>query len=191
MSALPACAWSMTVGAPLIVKWLYGPKFAAAAPLLQILIWSEMSVFFGALVAEHFGGAEPATISDGARRRPARLYNVLLNLYLIPRYSSRRRRDRDGGQLHRRMDGGSAVFLGDPINDIRWLENSVAGFAGGWEVRCGVAALLPYGELALRLLAGVVDVCRAGALLGRIDPPRRCGVCMVGGGRHFSEGGIG
>ena len=33
----------ITVGAPLIIKGLYGPKFSAAVLLLQILIWSAIS----------------------------------------------------------------------------------------------------------------------------------------------------
>jgi len=77
----------ITAGAPLIVKWLYGPKFAAAAPLLEILIWSEVSVFFGALVltllvARNLQRYLMVPTAAGA------ISNVLLNLYLIPRYSA-------------------------------------------------------------------------------------------------------
>ncbi len=127
----------MTVGAPLIVKWLYGPKFAAAAPLLQILIWSEMSVFFGAmvvtlLVARNLQRYLTAPTAAGA------ISNVLLNLYLIPRYAA------VGAAIATVASytiGWMVILLffsRDPIDDIRWLEIRAASFADCGGVRWGL-----------------------------------------------------
>jgi PST family polysaccharide transporter len=142
----------MTVGAPLIIKWLYGPKFAAAGPLLQILIWSEMSVFFGALllnilIAQNLQRYLTVPTAAGA------ISNVLLNLYLIPRYSAT----------------GAAVATVASYT-IGWMvillffPNTRATIYDGWKTALPalliaaaavrVAALLPYGDV-LRVLAGV------------------------------------
>jgi O-antigen/teichoic acid export membrane protein len=67
-----------------IVHLLYGAKFAASGPLLAVLIWSEVPVFFGVvinngLVAKNLQNYLPLSTGIGA------VVNVLLNLYLIPR----------------------------------------------------------------------------------------------------------
>jgi O-antigen/teichoic acid export membrane protein len=84
-----ACAICVfiTTGAGLIVTLLYGKQFAAATPLLAVLIWSEVSTFFGtvmvaAMVARNLQRYLLLPTAVGA------LSNVALNLYLIPRYAA-------------------------------------------------------------------------------------------------------
>jgi PST family polysaccharide transporter len=84
-----ACAICVfiTTGAGLIVTLLYGKQFAAATPLLAVLIWSEVSAFFGtvmvaAMVARNLQRYLLVPTAVGA------LSNVALNLYLIPRYAA-------------------------------------------------------------------------------------------------------
>ncbi len=77
----------MTLFSGPIVHLLYGLKYAAAAPLLAVLIWSEVPVFFGvvmsnALVAKHLQNYLPLSTVVGA------VVNVALNLYLIPRWGA-------------------------------------------------------------------------------------------------------
>jgi O-antigen/teichoic acid export membrane protein len=84
-----ACAISVVIatgGGP-IVKLLYGQQFAAATPLLAVLIWSEVSTFFGtvmvtAMVARNLQRYLLVPTAAGA------FSNVTLNLYLIPRYAA-------------------------------------------------------------------------------------------------------
>jgi PST family polysaccharide transporter len=84
-----ACAIcvAITIGAAFIVNLLYGRQFAAATPLLAVLIWSEVSTFFGtvvvsAMVATNLQKYLLVPTAAGA------LSNVALNLYLIPRYAA-------------------------------------------------------------------------------------------------------
>ena len=77
----------MTVGARLIVRVLYGSQFLPAAPLLAVLIWSEIAVFFAAvignvLVARNQQRLFPIPTLLGA------VVNVGLNLLWIPRYAA-------------------------------------------------------------------------------------------------------
>jgi polysaccharide transporter, PST family len=70
-----------------IVRLLYGTKFAAAGPLLAVLIWSEVPVFFGVviangLIAKNLQNYLPLSTGFGA------VANVVLNLYLIPRWGA-------------------------------------------------------------------------------------------------------
>jgi O-antigen/teichoic acid export membrane protein len=84
-----ACAIcvAITTGGSLIVGLLYGKQFAAATPLLTVLIWSEMSTFFSAVVIN-------AMVARNLQRyllvptAAGALSNVALNLYLIPRYAA-------------------------------------------------------------------------------------------------------
>lgn len=86
---LAACALSilMSIGAGLIVQTLYGRQFAPAAPLLAVLIWSEIPVFFATvvanvLVAEKKQNLLPIPTLAGAAA------NIGINLVLIPRYGA-------------------------------------------------------------------------------------------------------
>lgn len=77
----------MTAGARLVVRILYGNQFMAAAPLLQVLIWSEIAVFFATvvlnvLIAKNEQHLLPIPAVVGAA------INVGLNLALIPRYGA-------------------------------------------------------------------------------------------------------
>lgn len=84
--AFGACALVSPL-ATSIIHLLYGPKLAAAAPLLAVLIWSEVPVFFGvvisnALVAKNLQNYLGLSTGVGA------VVNVLLNLFLIPRWGA-------------------------------------------------------------------------------------------------------
>ncbi len=77
----------MTVGARLIVRVLYGSQFSPAAPLLAVLIWAEIAVFFASvvinvLIANNQQRLLPIPTLAGAA------INVGLNLFLIPRYGA-------------------------------------------------------------------------------------------------------
>ncbi len=77
----------VTLFSGLIVRLAYGVKFGAAGPLLAVLIWSEVPVFFGvvitnALVAKNLQNYLPLSTGIGAT------VNVALNLYLIPRWGA-------------------------------------------------------------------------------------------------------
>jgi len=86
---LGACLLSvlMSVGSGVIVRILYGKQFAPAAPLLAVLIWSEIPVFFGTIVAnilvvEKKQHLLPIPTLVGAAA------NVAINLVVIPRYGA-------------------------------------------------------------------------------------------------------
>lgn len=80
------CAVMTPIAAPMIYL-LYGKAYLATPPLLIVLIWSEVPVFFGvvissALVARGLQRYLPLSTVVGA------VTNVLLNLVLIPRYGA-------------------------------------------------------------------------------------------------------
>jgi O-antigen/teichoic acid export membrane protein len=77
----------MTVGARVVVRVLYGRQFLPAASLLSVLIWSEIAVFFAAvivnvMIAKRQQNLLPIPTLAGAA------INVGLNLVLIPRYAA-------------------------------------------------------------------------------------------------------
>lgn len=77
----------MTLGARIIVRVLYGKQFLPAAPLLAVLIWSEIAVFFATvtlnvMISRHQQSLLPIPTLAGAA------INIGLNLVLIPRYSA-------------------------------------------------------------------------------------------------------
>jgi PST family polysaccharide transporter len=77
----------VTLFSGLIVRMAYGVKFAPAAPLLAVLIWSEVPVFFGVvmsngLVAANLQNYLPLSTGVGAA------VNIVLNLYAIPRWGA-------------------------------------------------------------------------------------------------------
>ncbi len=77
----------IAVGAAPIVRILFGRQFLPAAPLLAVLIWSEIAVFFSAvvvtvLVSRNQQRLLPIPTLAGAA------VNVVLNLMLIPRYGA-------------------------------------------------------------------------------------------------------
>jgi PST family polysaccharide transporter len=77
----------MSAGAGLIVRVLYGSQFLPAGPLLAVLIWSEIAVFFATvvynvLIAKNQQWLLPVPTLVGAA------INVALNVVLIPRYGA-------------------------------------------------------------------------------------------------------
>jgi PST family polysaccharide transporter len=85
--AICAVCVAITVGAGPLVVVIYGQQYTASAGLLSILIWSEVAVFFGTVLVN-------ALLATGLQRflmlptALGALANVLLNLYLIPRYGA-------------------------------------------------------------------------------------------------------
>lgn len=80
------CALVSPLAKP-IMHLLYGAKFDGAAPLLAALIWSEVPVFFGVViangaVARNLQRYLPFCTGAGA------IVNVALNLFLIPRWGA-------------------------------------------------------------------------------------------------------
>jgi len=87
MIAASAICVFMSAGAGLIVRVLYGKQFLPAGPLLAVLIWSEIAVFFATvvynvLIAKNQQWLLPVPTLVGAA------VNVALNLVLIPRYGA-------------------------------------------------------------------------------------------------------
>jgi O-antigen/teichoic acid export membrane protein len=81
-----ACAVVTPIAAPFI-ELFYGKQFLTTAPLLVVLIWSEVPIFFGvalgsAVVARGLQRYTPYGAIAGA------FANILLNLVLIPRYGA-------------------------------------------------------------------------------------------------------
>lgn len=81
-----ACALVTPVAAPLVTVF-YGAEYLPTAGLLIILIWSEVPVFFGVVLSN-------ALVAKGIQKFTAygaiagAIANVLLNLFLIPRYGA-------------------------------------------------------------------------------------------------------
>lgn len=81
-----ACVLVSALATPIIHR-LYGPKLAEAAPLLAVLIWSQVPVFFGCvmingLVAKNLQNYLPFSTGVGA------IVNIVLNLFMIPRWGA-------------------------------------------------------------------------------------------------------
>lgn len=81
-----ACAVITPIAAPFI-ELFYGKQFLTSAPLLIVLIWSEVPIFFGvtlgsAIVAKGLQRYTPYGAISGA------VVNILLNLVLIPRFGA-------------------------------------------------------------------------------------------------------
>jgi polysaccharide transporter, PST family len=77
----------MTLGAKTVIYLFYGSQFLPAAPLLAILIWSEMAVFFAtvvlnAMIARNLQRLLPWPTVIGAG------LNIALNIVFIPKYSA-------------------------------------------------------------------------------------------------------
>ena len=84
--AFAACALVTPIAAP-FVELFYGKEFLATAPLLVVLIWSEVPIFFAAVLAN-------GMIAKGLQRYmpfsaiTGAAVNVALNLWLIPRFGA-------------------------------------------------------------------------------------------------------
>ena len=81
-----ACAVFTPIAGPL-VDFLYGKQFHSSATLLVVLVWSEVPIFFGvvianAIIAKNLQRYLPASTIAGA------VMNVALNLFMIPRWGA-------------------------------------------------------------------------------------------------------
>jgi O-antigen/teichoic acid export membrane protein len=81
--AFAGCIFATLFAGP-IVHLIYGVKFSSGAAILAVLIWSEVPIFFGVvmangLVAKNLQNYLPLATGVGA------VVNVGLNLFLIPR----------------------------------------------------------------------------------------------------------
>jgi PST family polysaccharide transporter len=70
-----------------LMRFLYGDQYLAAGPVLAIHIWAGLFVFLGVargawIIAEGATRIALLTTSSGA------VINVMLNLYLVPRYGA-------------------------------------------------------------------------------------------------------
>lgn len=75
----------ITLIAPYIYQWLYTPEFHAGAPTLAIHIWAGVFVFLGTASGQYLI-AENLTRISFLRTAIGALANILLNLWLLPRY---------------------------------------------------------------------------------------------------------
>ncbi len=73
-------------GAPL-VEWLFGPRFTASVPILQIHIWAGVFVFMRALLSRWLLAEDLLRFSLFTHLSGAAM-NVALNLLLIPKYGA-------------------------------------------------------------------------------------------------------
>jgi PST family polysaccharide transporter len=87
------CALALTLavvmqvfGAPL-VEWLFGARFTASVPVLQIHIWAGVFVFMRALLSRWLLAEDLLRFSLVTHLSGAAM-NVALNLLLIPRYGA-------------------------------------------------------------------------------------------------------
>lgn len=67
-----------------IIVFLFGPAYAAAAPILQIYIWSGIGLFISYGLGQELT-AENRTRTVFVLNLSAMILNILLNLWLIPR----------------------------------------------------------------------------------------------------------
>lgn len=68
-----------------IIQIIYGEKYAAAAPVLSVHVWSGIAVFLG-VASEQYLLAENLTKISLFKTFFGSIINVVLNLYLIPKY---------------------------------------------------------------------------------------------------------
>ncbi len=86
---LAAAGLSVTicVGARPIVHLLGGAQYSASAPLLSVLIWSEIAIFFGSMLGNALLAAGLQKYTVWPTITGAGL-NIVLNLYSIPRWGA-------------------------------------------------------------------------------------------------------
>lgn len=80
-----AVAFPIYLFAPLIIKLLYGDAYAQAVAVLRIYVWAGIGVGMGAIVNNYLI-IEKRTVSVFFVNFFSMLMNILLNLYLIPRF---------------------------------------------------------------------------------------------------------
>jgi PST family polysaccharide transporter len=86
---LAAAGLSVTIcaGARPIVHLLGGAQFSASAPLLSVLIWSEIAIFFGSMLGNALLAAGLQKYTVWPTIAGAGL-NIALNVYFIPRWGA-------------------------------------------------------------------------------------------------------
>lgn len=82
-----AIALPISLLAPFLVKWLYGSAYASAGPVLALLSWMAIWVFFG-VARQKWLFAENALKAGMAVEIAGCVLNVLANLVLIPRFGT-------------------------------------------------------------------------------------------------------
>jgi PST family polysaccharide transporter len=123
-------ALPMTFLGPLLVVRLYGTAFAASGPILALHIWTAVFVFLGLaqgpwLVAE---GLMKVSLN---RTLAGGVVNVLLNLYLIPRFGGM---GAAWATLAAQATSTLLVNAVDPrTRRIFWMELRALNLLGGWK----------------------------------------------------------
>lgn len=88
MTALAlALAVVLTLVAGPVVRTLFGPSYAASAPILAVHIWTALFVFWGVVGSAWFV-TEGLTRIATVRSLQGAVLNVALNLWLIPRHGA-------------------------------------------------------------------------------------------------------
>jgi PST family polysaccharide transporter len=82
-----ALALFVTLTSGLIIDILYGDQYEDAATILSIHIWTAIFVFFG-VAAGNFFIMENLQIKTFNRTAVGAVVNIVLNLFLIPRYAA-------------------------------------------------------------------------------------------------------
>jgi len=77
----------IALGSNWIIRVLYSDEFGAAAPIMAVHVWASIFVFLGVAQGPWFA-SENLTKLGFYRTLTGAVANVLLNLFLIPRYSS-------------------------------------------------------------------------------------------------------
>jgi polysaccharide transporter, PST family len=78
----------LSLGAPWVVRFLFGGRFAATAPVLALLVWAAPLMFLGVAQTNWFV-AENRQHGLMVRSAVAAVLSVLLNLWLVPRLGAR------------------------------------------------------------------------------------------------------
>jgi O-antigen/teichoic acid export membrane protein len=80
-------ALTVTLLSPFIIDLLYGPRYAASAPVLSLHVWAAVFIFMRAALSKWLIAEELYLFSLLAHGVGA-LANVLLNMLLIPRFGA-------------------------------------------------------------------------------------------------------
>jgi O-antigen/teichoic acid export membrane protein len=145
--AICAVCVAITVAAGPLVVVIFGQQYTASTRLLSILIWSELAVFFrtvlvNALLAKGLQKLLMPPTAFGA------LTNVLLNIYLIPRYA-----------------GTGAAWATVISYSLAWMVGLLAFPSARPFVLQGLRVMLPATALAL-LSVGLVSLVDAPVIIG-------------------------
>jgi O-antigen/teichoic acid export membrane protein len=167
IGALPV-ATGVTVLAPDFIRLIYGVRFAAASPVLVVLVWT-VAVFSIALVFARILVAGHRQTIDLYCNVAALVANVALGVVLIPRY----------GPMGAGLATLGSLLLFALLEYWFVAKSLFAPAASGMFLRSGVACaamaiviclLRPYCPLLLVIAAGAVTYSSGLALLGVLSP---------------------